>query len=71
MKYRQLGDSGIEVSEIAYGSWLNFAEGDAKRTAIACVHRALDLGINFLDTANGNACTKWQQIAHQAGEPRR
>jgi 1-deoxyxylulose-5-phosphate synthase len=52
MKYRQLGDSGIYVSEIAFGSWLNVEEGDAKRTAIACVHRALDSGITLLDTAN-------------------
>ncbi|HEY2529925.1 MAG TPA: aldo/keto reductase family protein [Xanthobacteraceae bacterium] len=52
MKYRALGSSKLVVSEIALGSWLNTSEGDAKAKAIACVHRALDLGITLLDTAN-------------------
>jgi aryl-alcohol dehydrogenase-like predicted oxidoreductase len=52
MKYRQLGDSKIEVSEIAFGSWLNFSNGPQKDSAIACVHRALDRGITLIDTAN-------------------
>ena len=52
MKYRKLGDSDITVSEIALGTWLTTSGGVAKNTAIACVHRALDLGITLLDTAN-------------------
>jgi 1-deoxyxylulose-5-phosphate synthase len=52
MKYRQLGDSQINVSEIAFGSWLNFSNGPQKDSAIACVHRALDRGITLIDTAN-------------------
>src|SRR5262249_10603846 len=40
------------VSEIAFGSWLNFSDGAAKDNAIACVHRALDCGITLIDTAN-------------------
>jgi aryl-alcohol dehydrogenase-like predicted oxidoreductase len=52
MKYRQLGDSQLTVSEIAFGSWLNFSNGPQKDAAIACVHRALDRGITLLDTAN-------------------
>jgi aryl-alcohol dehydrogenase-like predicted oxidoreductase len=52
MKYRQLGDSGITVSEIALGTWLTTAGGIQKDLAIACVHRALSLGITLLDTAN-------------------
>jgi 1-deoxyxylulose-5-phosphate synthase len=50
--YRGLGSSQLVVSEIALGSWLNVSEGDAKAKAIACVHRALDLGITLFDTAN-------------------
>ncbi|MGH6856152.1 MAG: aldo/keto reductase, partial [Methylocella sp.] len=34
------------------GSWLTFSGGVEKRQALACVHKALDLGINFIDTAN-------------------
>ncbi len=52
MKYRQLGSSGLTVSEIAFGSWLNFSSAPQKHTAIACVHRALDRGITLIDTAN-------------------
>ena len=52
MKFRKLGDSGIEVSEIAFGSWLTTSGGVQKDQAIACVHRALDVGITFIDTAN-------------------
>ena len=52
MKFRQLGDSGITVSEIAFGSWLTTSGGVEKRQAIACLHRALDQGITLIDTAN-------------------
>src|SRR5882762_3566495 len=52
LKYRQLGDSQLTVSEIAFGSWLTFSDGPQKDNAIACVHRALDRGITLIDTAN-------------------
>jgi aryl-alcohol dehydrogenase-like predicted oxidoreductase len=52
MKYRDLGDSGIKISEIAFGSWLTTSGGVQKDEAIACIHRALDCGITLLDTAN-------------------
>jgi len=52
MRYRRLGKSDLEISEISLGSWLTFGvDVDADRGA-ACVHRALDLGVNFIDTAN-------------------
>jgi 1-deoxyxylulose-5-phosphate synthase len=56
MKYRKLGDSGVTVSEIAFGSWLTTAGGVQKDQAIACVHRALDCGITLIDTANVYGC---------------
>ena len=52
MKYRRLGDSELTVSEIAFGSWLTTSGGVEKDLAIACVHRALDLGVTLIDTAN-------------------
>ena len=52
MKYRKLGNSHLLISEIGFGSWLTFTDPQRKQLAISCVHRALDLGINFLDTAN-------------------
>jgi len=52
MHYRKLGNSDIFVSEIALGSWLTFGAGIEKQQAEACVHRALDLGVTLIDTAN-------------------
>jgi aryl-alcohol dehydrogenase-like predicted oxidoreductase len=52
VKYRQLGKSDLRVSAISLGSWLTFSGGIEKRQAIACINKALDLGITLLDTAN-------------------
>ncbi len=52
MKYRKLGASDLSVSEISLGSWLTYGVGVEKEKAVACVNRAFELGINFLDTAN-------------------
>jgi aryl-alcohol dehydrogenase-like predicted oxidoreductase len=52
MHYRTLGASDLNVSAISLGSWLTFGVGvEADRTR-ACVDRAFELGINFIDTAN-------------------
>ncbi|MDJ0657850.1 MAG: aldo/keto reductase family protein [Xanthomonadales bacterium] len=52
MHYRLLGHSGLEVSEIGLGSWLTYSGGVEAQVARDCVFRALDCGINFIDTAN-------------------
>jgi aryl-alcohol dehydrogenase-like predicted oxidoreductase len=52
VRYRQLGDSDLEVSEISLGSWLTYGGGVERDRAQACVDRAFELGINFIDTAN-------------------
>lgn len=52
MLYRKLGNSELTVSEIALGSWLTYGGGVQREEAEACVQRAFDLGITFLDTAN-------------------
>jgi aryl-alcohol dehydrogenase-like predicted oxidoreductase len=52
MKYRKLGASDLEVSEISLGSWLTYGVGVEREKAKACVDAAFDLGINFIDTAN-------------------
>jgi len=52
MKYRKLGDSDLTVSEISLGSWLTYGVGVEQDRARACVDRAFELGINFIDTAN-------------------
>ena len=52
MKYRRLGDSDLEVSELALGSWLTYGVGVEAEKARACLDAAFDVGINFIDTAN-------------------
>jgi aryl-alcohol dehydrogenase-like predicted oxidoreductase len=52
MRYRQLGDSDLRVSEISLGSWLTYGGGVGDEQARACVDAAFDAGINFIDTAN-------------------
>jgi len=52
MKYRKLGDSDLEVSEISLGSWLTYGVGVEADKARACLEEAFAVGINFIDTAN-------------------
>jgi 1-deoxyxylulose-5-phosphate synthase len=52
MKYRKLGDSDLEVSEISLGSWLTYGVGVEADKARACLDEAFAVGINFIDTAN-------------------
>ncbi|MBA3402586.1 MAG: aldo/keto reductase, partial [Actinobacteria bacterium] len=52
MEYRKLGASDLMVSEISLGSWLTYGVGVETATARACLDRAFELGVNFVDTAN-------------------
>lgn len=52
MKYRKLGSSDLTVSEVSLGSWLTYGLGVDDSNARACLDRAFELGINFIDTAN-------------------
>jgi aryl-alcohol dehydrogenase-like predicted oxidoreductase len=66
MRYRKLGSSDLEVSEISLGSWLTYAGGVAADRARACTEAAFDAGITFFDTANvygrGAAESVWGEI---------
>jgi aryl-alcohol dehydrogenase-like predicted oxidoreductase len=52
VRYRRLGSSDLDVSEISLGSWLTFGGGISNAQAKACVAKAFEVGINFIDTAN-------------------
>ncbi len=54
MEYRKLGRTGFSVSSISFGAWaIGGSWGDVTEAdAMAALHRALDLGINFIDTAD-------------------
>ena len=54
MNYRELGRTGWKVSEVSFGAWaIGSAWGATDdRESIAALHRAIDLGVNFIDTAD-------------------
>ncbi|MFD8379711.1 aldo/keto reductase [Streptomyces sp. NPDC059679] len=56
MHYRELGRSELTVSEIGYGAWgigeSNWV-GATEDESVRALHRAIDLGVNFIDTARG------------------
>ncbi|RMG85528.1 MAG: aldo/keto reductase [Chloroflexi bacterium] len=54
MKYRVLGRTGWEVSEISLGAWALGADWGqvSEADALATLHKAIDLGVNFIDTAD-------------------
>jgi aryl-alcohol dehydrogenase-like predicted oxidoreductase len=62
MRFRQLGSSDLNVSEIALGSWLTYGGGVGREQAEACVAKAFDVGINFIDTANVYAGGKAEEF---------
>ncbi|MDQ0596422.1 aryl-alcohol dehydrogenase-like predicted oxidoreductase [Streptomyces canus] len=56
MRYRELGRTGLTVSEIGYGAWglgQGAWVGADDDSGVRALHRALDLGVNFIDTARG------------------
>jgi 1-deoxyxylulose-5-phosphate synthase len=72
MRYRQLGSSDLQVSEISLGSWLTYGGGVEREQAEACVAKAFELGINFIDTANVYARGQAEEFLGEvlAGRPR-
>jgi aryl-alcohol dehydrogenase-like predicted oxidoreductase len=65
MKYRTLGRLGWRVSEIGFGGWAIGGTGwgtQADDQSIRALHRALDLGCNFVDTAQGYGDGHSEQI---------
>ena len=54
MKYRELGRTGWKVSEISFGAWAiggSWGQVDDRESLVA-LHKAVDLGVNFFDTAD-------------------
>ena len=80
MNYRKLGKTGAEVSEIGFGAWaiggrseaagVQWGWGDTpEQEAIAAVHRARDLGVNFFDTADVYGNGRSEEILGKALGP--
>ncbi len=54
MKYRNLGKTGMKISEVSFGAWAIGADWGSvdDKDSLSALHRAIDLGINFIDTAD-------------------
>lgn len=72
MLYRQIGSSDLRVSEICLGSWLTYGGALGREQAEACVAKAFEVGINFIDTANVYAAGGAESFLGEAlvGRPR-
>ena len=62
MEYRQLGRSGLKVSEISLGTWQNFGQRIDEAAAFAVLDSAVELGINLIDTADVYASGKAEEV---------
>jgi aryl-alcohol dehydrogenase-like predicted oxidoreductase len=73
MKYRTFGRLGWKVSEIGFGAWAIGGSWGTQRDedSIAALHRALDLGCNFIDTAQGYGNGRSERLISQALKDRK
>jgi len=55
MEYRNLGQSGLKVSALSFGSWVTFVNQLTEKTALSCMSMAYDQGVNFFDNAEAYA----------------
>ena len=62
MEYRNLGKSGLRVSELSYGSWVTFSFQLDKTKAKKTMKYAYDAGINFFDNAEAYASGESEKI---------
>lgn len=51
MEYRYLGRTGLKVSVLSYGNYINSNDGAAQKLTTDSIKRCLELGVNFFDTA--------------------
>ncbi|WP_248928138.1 aldo/keto reductase [Paenibacillus hamazuiensis] len=70
MEYRRLGSSGVRVSKLGLGT-NSFGSRADRETSIRIIHQALDLGINFIDTANIYSGSESERIIGEALKGRR
>ncbi|MBK9715283.1 MAG: aldo/keto reductase [Kouleothrix sp.] len=75
MDYRELGRTGYRISTISFGAWaIGGSWGNVDdRDSLAALHRALDLGVNFFDTADvygdGRSERLLARLRRERGEP--
>jgi aryl-alcohol dehydrogenase-like predicted oxidoreductase len=73
MQYRELGRTGWSVSTISFGAWaIGGTWGDVRdEESLSALHRALDLGVNFFDTADVYGDGRSEQLLARLRKERR
>ncbi|MGZ5389644.1 MAG: aldo/keto reductase family protein [Aeromicrobium sp.] len=73
MEFRHLGNSGLKISEIAYGNWITHGSQVEEDAAHGCVKQALEEGITTFDTSDAYANTRAEAVLGRAlkGQSRR
>jgi len=66
MKYRHLGKTGIQVSELSFGSWVTFHNQAGVKSAVEMMGAAYDAGVNFFDNAEVYAGGKSESVMGEA-----
>ncbi|MGH9581694.1 MAG: aldo/keto reductase [Bryobacteraceae bacterium] len=73
MRYRKLGRTGWKVSEIGFGAWAiggDWGKVD-DRESLAALHRAVDCGVNFIDTADVYGMGRSERLVAQLKRERK
>lgn len=66
MQYRHLGKTGIQVSELSFGSWVTFHNQADVNAAVKMMAAAYDAGVNFFDNAEAYAGGKSEEVMGNA-----
>ena len=66
MQYRRLGNTGVKVSVLSFGSWVTFNTQLDTDLAVQCMQAAHDAGCNFFDNAESYAGGKSEEIMGKA-----
>src|SRR5512136_396930 len=74
MRYRKLGRTNLEISEVGFGAWGiggHLWQGSRDDESLAALRRSIELGLNFIDTAlaygNGHSERLVGQVARESG----
>ncbi len=62
MKYRRLGRSGLQVSELSFGSWVTYGNQVDVGPAAECMAAARDAGVNYFDNAEAYAGGRSEEV---------
>ncbi len=67
MSYRRLGNSGLKVSSVSLGGWTTYGQTvEEQNTVRRIIDRAVELGVNYFDTANAYAKGKCEEMMGEA-----